>query len=48
MKMKTIIITLTICISLYAGIGAMKNTTNSMTKHNQALEQAMKMARAGQ
>ena len=45
--MKTTLLTLTICISLYAGIGAIKNTTNAMTNHNQALNQAMQMAKAG-
>lgn len=45
--MKTLIITSIICISLYAGIDTIKNTTNTMTQYNQELNQAMKMARIG-
>ncbi len=41
--MKTAMITLAICISLYAGIGALKNTTNTMTQHNQEINNALAM-----
>jgi hypothetical protein len=41
--MKTLITTAIICTALYAGIGAIKNTTNSLNQHNQELNKALAM-----
>lgn len=41
LTMKTMLTTVIICISLYAGIGAIKNTTDTLTKHNQETQKAL-------
>lgn len=39
--MKTLITVLMICTALYAGIGMIKNTEISISKHNQELNKAV-------
>lgn len=41
--MKTLLITTIICISLYAGIDTLKNTTSTLTQHNLELNKAFEM-----